>query len=114
MRLGARLALPLLLGAASVACSSGRRSEPLIGAPNLATPQLKSGEQAFFLHCHKCHPSGDAGLGPAINNKALPSAAVKLQVRTGAGAMPSIDDNRLSDQDLEALVAYLEVMRQAN
>jgi mono/diheme cytochrome c family protein len=102
-----------LVSALCVACGSGRRSEPLIGPLRPASTEQLRGELVFFRQCHKCHPGGDAGLGPAINNKPLPEAAIKLQVRTGVGAMPAFDDQRISDEDLDALVGYLEVLRKA-
>jgi len=99
-----------LLAALSAACGSGRRSEPLVGPVALTTAEQQRGELVFFHRCHKCHPGGDAGLGPALNNKPLPAAAIKLQVRSGLGAMPAFDDKLVSDADLDALVAYLDVL----
>ena len=95
------------------ACGSGRRSEPLVGPVRLDTAEESRGERAFFRFCHQCHPGGDSGLGPALNNKPLPGAAIRLQVRTGIGNMPSINDDELSDADLDAIVAYMGALRQA-
>jgi mono/diheme cytochrome c family protein len=105
------LAVFCLLGLS--ACGSGRRSEPLVGPVRLDSAEERRGEQAFFRFCHQCHPGGDSGLGPALNNKPLPGAAIRLQVRTGVGNMPSINDDELSDRDLDAIVAYMKALRQA-
>ncbi len=104
----------LLLCALCMACGSGRRSEPLIGPVALTTPEQRAGELVFFRKCHKCHPMGDAGLGPALNNKPLPGAAIRLQVRTGVGAMPSFNDEQISDRDLDALLAYIDALSAAD
>lgn len=54
-----------------------------------------------------------AGLGPAINDKPLPGWLIKTQVRQGLGAMPSFDESELSETDLDALVAYLAALKNA-
>jgi cytochrome c5 len=63
--------------------------------------------------CHMCHPGGDAGLGPAINNKPLPEPMIKLQVRQGMGAMPDFGEDKISAKELDALVVYLQSLREA-
>ena len=63
--------------------------------------------------CHQCHPGGKAGLGPAINNKPLPGFMIKLQSRAGVGAMPGFSSSELSDEELNAIVAYLKIFAQA-
>jgi mono/diheme cytochrome c family protein len=113
MRPSLALVALLLSCAFSSACGSGRRSEPLIGPVSLTTPEQRAGELVFFRKCHKCHPMGDAGLGPALNNKPVPDAAIRLQVRTGVGAMPSFNDEQISDQELDALLVYLDTLRAA-
>jgi mono/diheme cytochrome c family protein len=92
------------------ACST-RRSEPFTGAVPSGNPRLDRGRIAFAQHCYKCHPGGEGGLGPAINDKPLPEFLIKMQVRVGLGAMPSFHRADLSDADLDALVHYLKVLR---
>jgi mono/diheme cytochrome c family protein len=62
-------------------------------------------------HCDQCHPRGEAGLAPAINNKPLPAFLMKLQVRQGLGAMPSFSKDDIRDAELENIVAYLQALR---
>ncbi|WP_447977226.1 c-type cytochrome [Candidatus Nitrospira bockiana] len=57
--------------------------------------------------CHQCHPGGEAGLGPAINNKPLPDFLVRLQVRKGFGAMPGFTTEQLTDEELAHVLVYL-------
>jgi mono/diheme cytochrome c family protein len=111
MKLPARLALMMLISL-TVACGSARRGEPFTRAVVPANAQLARGEQVFYEHCHKCHTGGEAGLGPALNNKPLPAFMLRMQVRAGLGVMPSFSDEQIADQDLDALVAYLKELRQ--
>jgi mono/diheme cytochrome c family protein len=100
-----------ILAACTCGCASGRRSEPLHGPVELRTEQERRGEWVFFHFCHQCHPAGDAGLGPAINNKPLPGAAIRLQIRQGVGAMPSFSDSEINDRDVDAVIAYLSALK---
>jgi mono/diheme cytochrome c family protein len=92
-------------------CGSARRSAPLIGPPALTTDRLREGEVLFQEFCHQCHPGGEAGLGPALNDKPLPTPAIKVQVRAGVGAMPSIPEAMLSSDHLDKIVDYIVAIR---
>ena len=92
------------------ACSA-RRGEPLVGARTGADPRVERGRIVFMQHCHKCHPGGEAGLGPAINDKPLPEFLMKTQVRVGLGAMPSFHRQQINDEDLDHLIRYLKALR---
>lgn len=104
----------LLLGAALpllAACGSARRGEPIAGPLPLAEPALERGRAVFIENCQRCHPGGEGGLGPALNDKPLPGFVTRLQVRRGLGAMPSFSDGEISDEELEDLVEYLGALR---
>jgi mono/diheme cytochrome c family protein len=90
---------------------SARRSEPLVGVLPVLSPQVAQGQKIFMAQCHQCHPGGEAGLGPAINNKPLPAFAIRFQVRYGWGAMPAFSQDQISDVELDAVVAYLRALR---
>ncbi len=92
------------------ACGSARRGEPF-GDLLLTSDSSRHGEEVFMRYCQPCHPGGDAGLGPAINNKPLPGFLIRMQVRRGFGAMPPFPREVLSDPDLDAVVAYLNDLR---
>jgi mono/diheme cytochrome c family protein len=96
--------------AAALACGSARKSPPLAG-PTALDERERRGEIAYMRHCHSCHPNGEAGLGPSLNDKPLPGALIKAQVRKGIGAMPSFDDGRIGDAELDDVVAYLGALR---
>jgi mono/diheme cytochrome c family protein len=90
---------------------SSRRGE-VEGRPTPVESDLAlRGRTAYMLHCDRCHPGGAAGLGPALNNRWLPSLWVRFQVRTGLGSMPSFSDERVPSADLDALIEYLDALR---
>ncbi len=94
-----------------VACGPARRSEPLAGPLLLEDPVLVQGEQVFARHCHECHPRGEAGLGPSLNDKPLPTWLIRFQVRNGLGVMPRFSSEQISPEELDALVLYLTALR---
>jgi mono/diheme cytochrome c family protein len=92
------------------ACGSARRGEPLRGPLSLDEP-AERGRLVFLASCHACHPGGEGGLGPALNNKPLPGFLKRFQVRHGLGVMPSFRSDELSDAQLADLMAYLGRLR---
>jgi len=90
---------------------SARRGEPLVGALDQRPPAVGRGQQVFMANCHACHPGGEAGLAPAINNKPLPGFMIKTQVRLGVGAMPRFSADEISAGQLDDLVVYLKALR---
>ena len=107
--------IPFALCAAvalSVACGTARRREPL-RVPAAMNAQAIRGQLVFMNHCHQCHPGGEGGLAPALNDKPLPEFLKKFQVRHGLGAMPSFSEGKISDADLDALMEYLATLRRS-
>jgi mono/diheme cytochrome c family protein len=103
------LAAACLASVLAAACSSPA-SEPLAGRPALDA-EARHGERVFMRHCHACHPGGEAGLAPGLADKPLPRALMRLQVRTGVGAMPAFSEEELSSRDLDALLDYVAALR---
>jgi mono/diheme cytochrome c family protein len=101
------IAAALVLGSG---CSA-RRGEPLHGPLDISDPAVARGQLVFMRECYQCHPGGDAGLGPAINNKPLPGFLMKFQVRNGLGAMPAFSQQEIASEELEDLVSYLKALR---
>ena len=58
-----------------------------------------------------CHPGGEGGLGPSLNDKLLPAVAIRTQVRHGLGVMPHFPEKEIPPKELEALVAYMKALR---
>lgn len=110
------VAAGVFLGACAIAwalsgCGMQRKEEPLLGSKPVPQGRVAAGQVAFMHACYQCHPGGAAGLGPALNNKPLPAAAIRTQVRLGAGAMPSFPKERLSDEELDGIVEYVQWLR---
>lgn len=106
------IAAAVLLAAAPLGCGTARRAEPLVGPIQLSEHE-QLGQKVFSQHCYQCHPNGAGGVGPAINNKPLPQALIRTQVRAGLGAMPGFDKEHISDDELKALSAYLATLRKS-
>jgi len=107
----ARALSALVVVTMSLSCGTARRGAPIVGERHPADAKLALGEQVFDRNCSQCHPGGEAGLGPALNNKPLPQFAVKIQVRNGVGAMPRFSSNEISDEQLRAVTAYMVWLR---
>jgi len=101
----------LLASAVILAACSARRGEPLYGPLPIRSAEVTNGRQVFMRDCHQCHPGGEAGLGPAINNKPLPGFLMAFQVRQGFGAMPAFSEDEISSQELDHLILYLKEIR---
>jgi len=92
-------------------CGSARRTEPIAGPMPVVGVGLAEGKKLFMRNCDQCHPRGEAGLGPALNNKPLPAFLMKFQVRQGLGAMPAFSNEDISEQDLDHIISYLQALR---
>lgn len=96
------------------ACGTAKRGEPAFAPVPDTAPAIAQGKVVFDTYCTKCHPGGEAGLGPAINNKPLPGFLMRFQVRNGLGVMPAFKESTISDADLDHLIAYLKTLRKAD
>lgn len=103
--------LVVLAATALSGCGSARRGAPIQPPLELSDPHRLQGQQVFMRYCNGCHPRGEAGIGLALNNKPLPGFLIRFQVRRGWGAMPGFSDEIISDDDLDALVAYMKTLR---
>jgi mono/diheme cytochrome c family protein len=100
-------AIALLLAA----CGAGRRGEPLVGPMDLSDPAVASGRTVYARQCNHCHPGGEAGLGPSLNDKLLPRWLMRFQVRHGLGAMPAFPEEQVSDGKVDDLLTYVKALR---
>lgn len=95
----------------AIACGAARRVPPIGSPVELTSEKLVLGHHEFIEYCHQCHPHGESGLAPAINDKPLPDFLIRFQVRKGLGAMPAFPEEVISDEELDAIVEYLKVLR---
>lgn len=106
--------VPLAFVALSLgACAGARRDEPFAPEVVLDDARQVRGEQVFARECAQCHPNGEAGLGPAINDRPLPKALIAAQIRAGVGAMPAFDESMMSSDDVDAVTEYLLALRRS-
>jgi mono/diheme cytochrome c family protein len=107
------LAFFVLSLAAGCSRSTPRRDDLAAPPLNLDNSRLALGHQVFLANCNECHPGGAGGEGPALNNRRLLlGRVIKFQVRHGVGAMPKFSRRRISDQELSALVVYIEALHE--
>ena len=97
-----------------VGCGSARRSEPIKGSVAINDPRVKHGRDIWMMKCNRCHPGGEAGLGPATNDKPRPEVLIATQIRTGLGAMPAFTEQEMSDAEVAAVIAYMKATRRAD
>jgi mono/diheme cytochrome c family protein len=100
------------LAAVTLACGSARRGEPLRAERQPPNAAIALGEQVYDRACSQCHPGGEGGLGPSLNDKPLPKWAIRIQVRNGVGAMPRFGSGEISDEQLAAMTSYMVWLRQ--
>lgn len=85
-----------------------RKSEPVTGNVFIpANDQIAHGEKLFMMHCQKCHPAGEGGVGIAINPVPVPQFVKRFQVRHGLGVMPSFKKDEISNSDLKDISKYM-------
>ncbi len=89
-----------------------RKSEPLAGKEFTHNNEsIANGERVYMVHCQKCHPAGEAGLGPSLNSNPAPQFIKRFQVRHGLGVMPSFKKGEISKGDLHNISAYLKAWK---
>jgi len=64
-----------------------------------------------MAHCQKCHPAGEAGLGPALSSNPAPQFVKRFQMRHGLGVMPAFSKDEISSRDLKAISQYLKAWK---
>lgn len=89
-----------------------RKSEPITGKTvNTSDIHLRAGEVLYMTYCDKCHPSGEGGLGPALNSLNVPSFVKRFQVRHGLGVMPYFKKDQISKQDIRDISDYMKALK---
>ena len=90
--------------------------EPVVsgGPPSTLTDSqiVASGKEIFNKNCSRCHPGGGAGIGPTLKKKSLAQLHLQLKVRHGSGTMPRFSQTNISDEQLDAVVAYIATLRE--
>lgn len=94
-------------------CSARRVNKDMSSTNN---PLIEEGRLIFKYHCQKCHPNGESGVGPPINNIKLPGFLTRARIRSRAfllwtGRMPEFKKDEISKKDMKALMAYINDMK---
>ena len=89
-----------------------RKSEPIKQkAFQTSNTRVINGEKVYMAHCQKCHPGGEAGLGPSINANPAPQFIKRFQMRHGLGVMPGFKRDEISKSDLHDISKYLKALK---
>jgi mono/diheme cytochrome c family protein len=72
----------------------------------IGSTDVAQGEARYNAVCASCHNNG----APPVANLGWTTAHLRQQIREGSANMPAIHEARLSDADLEAVLAYLNTI----
>jgi len=74
-----------------------------------ASPEMiAAGGERFEAVCGLCHgASGDDGDAPSVHDIHWSAERMRTQIRNGSGRMRPISAARLSDEDMEKVIAWL-------
>jgi mono/diheme cytochrome c family protein len=111
MKAPGRLLVLATLTALAASCGPARRTGPF-GPPLQLTERQQRGQVLYMRNCNGCHPGGAGGLGPGLANKPLPGFAMRTQIRAGVGAMPAFTEQMLSDEEVDAIVDYVNALQE--
>jgi mono/diheme cytochrome c family protein len=76
-----------------------------VASQKLGQPQgERAPEEIYAKTCGYCH---GRNVGPVIRGRALPAAAVVLQVRRGQNGMPAFRPTEITHSELDALANWI-------
>ncbi len=65
------------------------------------------GKDKFETFCGDCHPDGGEDEGPSLIAKPHTPGQLRKQIREGSGKMRPFSEKRLSNPDVESMLAWL-------
>ena len=69
---------------------------------------IAAGGERFEAVCGLCHgATGDDGDAPTVHDIHWPAERMRAQIRNGSGRMRPISAARLSDEDMEKVIAWM-------
>jgi len=104
----------ILVALVLASCGAEQRIEPEAPEVIPATRDETRGKHLFQKYCYQCHPGGNQGLGPALDDKPIAEAAIRTQIRTGVGSMPSFGEDWLSDDQVAEIAEYVTTLHKAS
>jgi hypothetical protein len=87
------------------------RGDPSAPGSVVFTKSEFGGMKLFMRHCNRCHPGGEKGEGPALNDKPLPDFLIHFQVRKGLGDMPEFSKEEISKEQLKEIILFVRLLR---
>jgi cytochrome c5 len=99
------------------ACASGAAepdAEGTVGEENAAyegpigSQDVAAGKEVFSTFCDDCHPDGEEDVGPSLIADPHSPPRLRQQIREGSGRMRPFDESKISPEDLEHLLAFLD------
>jgi mono/diheme cytochrome c family protein len=85
--------------------SSGGESAQYEGP--IASTDAAHGKEVFSSFCDDCHPDGGEDVGPSLIEHPHSPARIRQQIREGSGKMRPFSEARLSNEDMESILAWL-------
>jgi mono/diheme cytochrome c family protein len=85
--------------------STGGESAQYEGA--ITSTDAAHGKELFDTSCGDCHPGGESDVGPSLIAEPHTAPRIRQQIREGSGKMRPFSEKRLSNDDMEAVLAYL-------
>lgn len=108
--MGKKRVLLLAVGLSAIACACSSGGTTAYSLEDFEYPlqstDVATGQEVYTEYCEGCHPGGEKGDGPKITGLELSPAKTRWQVRAGGKDMPAFGPEKISDGDLEALLAY--------
>jgi mono/diheme cytochrome c family protein len=99
--------------------ADGATSTPVDGTTAEPALSAAKGRSVYTQLCDACHPGGSAGLGPALTGPAFTAAygddaALAAIIRQGTARMPAFPASRISDEQLNELIAFIRALGAAS
>jgi mono/diheme cytochrome c family protein len=110
--MGKTLILSLMIGTLAIAygCSKESSGTTAYALEDFEFPvgstDVGAGTEVYAEFCEGCHPGGEEGDGPKIADAGAPPAQMRWKVRSGGDDMPAFGPDKISDANLETLLAY--------
>jgi mono/diheme cytochrome c family protein len=114
--MGTKLILGLMIGTLAIAygCSKESTGTTAYSLEDFDYPinstNVAAGTEVYAEFCEGCHPGGEEGDGPKIAGEEASPSQMRWKVRSGGDDMPAFGPDKISDANLESLLAYASTL----
>ena len=117
-KMGTKLILGLMIGMLAIAygCSKDASGTTTTAYSledfdyPVGSTDVAAGTEVYAEFCEGCHPGGQEGDGPKLADAAASPSQLRWKVRSGGDDMPAFGPDKISNDDLEALLAYAQTI----